>query len=326
MTGSPRPGGPEGTRMSLSVVSPCYNEAPNVDSFYRELKSVLSSLAPHVHEIIFVDDGSTDGTLDVLNRLAAADEAVRVYSFSRNFGHQVALSAGIDVATGDVLVMLDSDLQHPPALIADMLALWHQGFDVVSARRTTTAGVSWTKRLTSRAFYRVINWLSDTPIPDGAADFCLLSARAQAALRSMPERHRFLRGMVAWIGFARAYVPYEAPPRFGGESKYTTFRMLSFAREAVFSFSAAPLRFATRGGTIVAACGGVYLIYVLARYFTLGDLARGWGSLIATVVILGGVQLVFIGLIGEYLVRVFEEAKGRPLYLFKQQPPPRGTS
>ena len=181
---------------------------------------MLSSLAPHVHEIIFVDDGRTDATLDVLNRLAAADETVRVYSFSRNFGHQVALSAGIDVAAGNVLVMLDSDLQHPPALIADMLALWTQGFDVVSARRTTTAGVSWTKRMTSRAFYRVINWLSDTPIPDGAADFCLLSERAQAALRAMPERHRFLRGMVAWIGFSRAYVPYDAPRRLGGESKY----------------------------------------------------------------------------------------------------------
>jgi len=326
MTASAPRGERNGIQTSLSVVSPCFNEAPVVEAFYRELKAVLSSLTPYVHEIIFIDDGSTDSTLDVLNRLAAADGAVRVYSFSKNFGHQMALSAGVDVSTGDVLVMLDSDLQHPPSLIVDMLKLWEQGFDVVSARRTTTAGVSWTKRLTSRMFYRVINWLSDTPIADGAADFCLLSGRAQAALKAMPERHRFLRGMVAWIGFPRAYVSYEAPMRPDGQSKYNVFRMLSFAREAVFSFSAAPLRFATGGGTLVAACGGVYLVYVLVRYLTLDDLARGWGSLIATVLILGGVQLVFIGLIGEYLVRVFEEAKGRPLYLFKQQPPSHRTS
>jgi dolichol-phosphate mannosyltransferase len=318
-TGEQRPHPP----CRLSIVAPCYNEAGGVQSFYRELKAVLQSLPHYDQEIIFIDDGSTDGTLGALNSLAALDPSIRVYSFSRNFGHQVALSAGIDVSTGDALVMLDSDLQHPPTLIPEMMKLWEEGFDVVSARRSGTIGASWLKLFTSRLFYRIINMLSDTAIPEGAADFCLLSARAQAALRAMPERHRFVRGMVAWIGFRRGYLSYEAPVRTDGDSKYTLLRMLALAREAVLSFSATPVRLATRGGVTVAACGGVYLIYILARYFTKDDLARGWGSLIATVLILGGLQLAFIGLIGEYLVRVFEEAKRRPLYIFKQQPPSR---
>jgi glycosyltransferase involved in cell wall biosynthesis len=308
-------------RPRLAAVAPCYNEEDGIQVFYRELKSVLQQLNRYDHEIVFIDDGSTDATLSILNDLAARDPSVKVYSFSRNFGHQIALSAGIDVSTADALVMLDSDLQHPPALIPEMIRLWETGVDVVSARRTTTDGASRFKVFTSRMFYRLINVLSDTVIPDGAADFCLLSKRAQSALRAMPERHRFVRGMIAWIGFPRAYVSYHAPMRSGGETKYTPFRMLALAREAVLSFSATPVRLATRGGAVVTGCGGIYLLYVLIRYFTEHDLERGWGSLIATVLILGGLQLAFIGLIGEYLVRLFEEAKSRPLYLFKQQPP-----
>jgi dolichol-phosphate mannosyltransferase len=313
----PRPSG------RLSIVAPCYNEAAGIEAFYLQLRTAVAALPQFELEMIFIDDGSTDATLDVLNRIAAADPSVRVYAFSKNFGHQIALSAGIDVSSGDAVVMLDSDLQHPPSLIPKMVEQWEAGFDVVSAKRTTTVGVSWAKRFTSRMFYRIINLLSDTPIPEGVADFCLLSSRARAALRAMPEHHRFVRGMVAWIGFPRAYVPYEAAMRSGGDTKYTVFHMLAFAREAVLSFSATPVRLATRGGVVVAACGGVYLLYILASYFTKHDLARGWGSLIATVLILGGLQLAFIGLIGEYLVRVFEESKHRPLYIFKQQPLPR---
>ena len=317
-----RPGEPSGSRRArLAVVAPCYNEEDGIQAFYGELKSVLQRLDRYDYEIIFIDDGSTDATLSILNGLAARDASVKVYSFSRNFGHQIALTAGIDVSTSDALVMLDSDLQHPPALIPEMIRLWETGVDVVSARRTTTDGASRFKVFTSRMFYRIINILSDITIPDGAADFCLLSNRAQSALRAMPERHRFVRGMVAWIGFPRAFVSYRAPMRSGGDTKYTPFRMLALAREAVFSFSATPVRLATRGGAAVASCGAVYLLYVLIRYFTEHDLERGWGSLIATILILGGLQLAFIGLIGEYLVRLFEEAKGRPLYLFKQQPP-----
>lgn len=307
----------------LSIVAPCYNEAAGIETFYRELKTAVSALPHYQFEILFIDDGSTDATLEVLNRLASGDPSVRVYSFSKNFGHQIALSAGVNVSGGDAVVMLDSDLQHPPSLIPKLVEQWEAGFDIVSARRTATAGASWTKRFTSRLFYRIINLLSDTPIPEGVADFHLLSNRARAALRAMPEQHRFVRGMVAWIGFPRAYVPYEAAMRAGGDPKYTGFRMLAFAREAVLSFSATPVRLATRGGAAVAACGGVYLTYVIVRSVTRDDLVPGWGSLIATVLILGGLQLVFIGVIGEYLVRLFEEAKGRPLYFFKQEPPSR---
>jgi dolichol-phosphate mannosyltransferase len=201
-----------------------------------------------------------------------------------------------------------------------MIALWRQGTDVVSAVREETEGASWFKRATARGFYRLINRLADTAIVPGAADFCLLSARAHDAVCAMPERHRFLRGLVSWIGFTRAYVPFQAPRRSAGESKYTTIKMVRLALDAVFSFSAAPMRLATRLGFLLMIPGIGYVIYILIRYATGDQFVRGWGSLIGTVMIIGGIQLICIGIIGEYLARVFEEAKRRPLYFFKQVP------
>lgn len=309
----------------LCVVSPCYNEAEVLRAFYDGLKAELLKIGGLRHRILFVDDGSQDGTLEQLNQIAAADPAVAVYSLSRNFGHQVALTAGLDAARGDAVVMMDADLQHPPSLIPDMVARWEQGADVVSAVRRTTANQTRFKRLTSRGFYKVLNLLSDTPIPEGAADFCLLSRRAHKALRDMPERHRFLRGMVSWIGFERVFVKYDAPARAAGRSKYTLRRMFRLASTAVFSFSAAPLRTASRVGLATIAAGFAYLAYIFVRYALYHDLVPGWSSVVCSIVILGGLQLFFIGLIGEYLARIFEEVKGRPLYLFKQKPPRRRT-
>lgn len=307
-------------RQILCVVCPCYNEAEVVRAFYECLKATLDALPSVRHRILFVDDGSTDTTLADLNRLAAADSAVSVYSLSRNFGHQVALSAGLDAARGDAVVMMDTDLQHPPALIPVLVEKWQAGADVVSAVRRTTVGETLFKRMSSRGFYLLLNRMSDTPIHEGAADFCLLSRRAHKALRAMPERHRFLRGMVAWIGFDRVFVEYDAPARAAGQSKYTLRRMLRLASNAVFSFSAAPLQTASRVGLAAIAAGVAYLSYIFARYALYRDLVPGWSSVVGSVVILGGLQLFFIGLIGEYLARVFEEVKGRPLYLFKQKP------
>ncbi len=304
----------------LCVVVPCYNEEDVLAQFYVELKDVLLSLDDLDYRIIFVDDGSEDDTLEILNALASADERIGVYSLSRNFGHQIALSAGLDAARGDAVVMMDADLQHPPALIRKLIEEWRQGYDVVSAVREWTDEASFFKRLSSRAFYWLINHLGDTHVVTGAADFCLLSRRAHAALRGMPEKHRFLRGMVSWIGFRRALVPYRAPPRAAGLSKYTLWKMLSMAWDAVCSFSSAPMRLATRIGAAVVLLAGAYLVYVLTRYMTVGDLVPGWGSVISTVLIIGGMQLVFIGLIGGYLARVFEEVKRRPLYILKQAP------
>jgi dolichol-phosphate mannosyltransferase len=239
---------------------------------------------------------------------------------SRNFGHQVALTAGIDFAKGEAVILMDSDLQHPPDLISCMISKWQEGFDIVSAVRKDTKGVSLFKKFTSKTFYFLLNKLSNTYLPEGAADFCLLSHNVYQELRNMRERHRFLRGIISWMGYNRTYLDYEAPKRAAGQSKYTFFRMLSLAIEATLSFSSAPLKFATRLGFIITISGFVYLIWILIRFFVLRDLVQGWASLICAVLILGGCQLTFIGLVGQYLARVFEEVKERPIYLLKQKP------
>lgn len=314
--------GPAATgRRTLCVVSPCFNEAAGIAGFHAALARALSSLGDLDHRIVFVDDGSTDGTLQALDELAAADGRVRVYSLSRNFGHQVALTAGCDVAEGDVFVLMDSDLQHPPETIPAMVAKWRAGADVVSAVRLRTRGASAFKSLSSRAFYGLLNSVSDTRIEPGAADFVLLSQRARAALVRMPERHRFLRGMVSWIGFRREFVEYVAPARAAGASSYTLRRMVRLASDAMFSFSSAPVRLATRMGLAVVACGLLYLAYVFYAVFAHPEqIVPGWTSLVIVVLILSGVQILFIGLIGEYIARIFEESKRRPLYFFKQRP------
>jgi dolichol-phosphate mannosyltransferase len=304
----------------LCIVTSCYNEEDVVDLFYETLRDELLRLENIDYRILFVDDGSQDSTLKRLNAIAQRDEAVSVYSLSRNFGHQIALSAGLEHADGDAVVMMDCDLQHPPALIPRMVELWRQGNEVVSALRTSTDGTSPLKRWTSGVFYWLINRLGDTHIVPGVADFCLLSRAAHQAICAMPERHRFLRGMVSWIGFQRACVPFEAPARVAGRTKYTLVKMIRLALDATFSFSAAPIKIATRMGFVVVLLATCYFLYVLARWFIVGDLVTGWGSIICTILIVGGAQLVFIGLIGEYLIRLFEESKARPLYIMKQQP------
>jgi glycosyltransferase involved in cell wall biosynthesis len=304
---------------TLCIVTPCYNEERSIEAFFADLQRALAQLDGIVSRILFVDDGSSDGTLEKLRGFTRVDARVEVISLSRNFGHQAALSAGLDAATGEAVLMLDSDLQHPPSLIPAMVARWREGFDVVSAIRRTTTDASWTKRATARVFYWLINLLSDTEVVPGAADFVLLSSAAATALKSMPERHRFLRGMVSWIGFRRAFVPFDAAARSGGDTKYTWTRMIRFALDAVFSFSTVPIRLASRVGFALALLGVVYLGFILERWWHRGDLVQGWGSLISVVLIVGGAQLVFIGLIGEYLARTYEESKRRPLYVVRER-------
>jgi len=306
--------------VTLAIVVPCYNEAAVIERFHAELVRALAPIADVDWQLHFVDDGSTDGTLERLNALAQRDRRVRVYSLSRNFGHQVALTAGLDATRGLPVVMMDADLQHPPEILPSMIAKWREGYDVVSAVREDTDGASWFKRATAAGFYWLINRFGDTAIVPGAADFCLLSPRAHDAVCAMPERHRFLRGLVSWIGFNRAYVPFQAPRRGAGESKYTALKMVRLALDAVFSFSAAPMRMATRLGVALFLPGTLYVLYILIEYASGDQFVRGWGSLIGTLMIIGGIQLICIGIIGEYLSRIFEEAKHRPLYFFKQTP------
>lgn len=310
-------------RQSLSIVVPCYNESDVIGLFYREVRQVLDALEAQDSidcELVFADDGSSDDTLDQLNKIAEQDPAVRICSLSRNFGHQIALTAGLDAAAGDAVVMMDADLQHPPSLIPEMVRRWRAGTDIVLGIRKRTEGASWFKNLTSSGFYTVLNLLSTTKVPQGAADFCLLSRRVVESLHSMPERHRFLRGLISWAGFSRVALPYESPRRAAGHTKYSPVKMFTLALDAVFSFSAEPLRLAWRAGLTIAVLGFIYLAWNIIKGFLLNALVPGYASVIGLVMLLGGAQLVFIGLIGEYLARVFEQVKGRPLYFLKQEP------
>jgi glycosyltransferase involved in cell wall biosynthesis len=306
--------------VELCVVTPCYNEEEGIDQFYTTLMGELRKL-PNVNaQVIFVDDGSADATLERLNAIAARDPRVLVYSLSRNFGHQVALTAGLNEAQADVVIMMDSDLQHPPSLIPAMVQKWREGFDIVSTVRESTEDATLFKKVASGLFYKVMNCFSKTPVLANAADFCLLSRAAHQSLVQMPERHRFLRGLVGWIGFRRTTISYCAASRFAGASKYTLTKSLRLAFDGLLSFSATPLRTCIKLGVGCTALGFLYLAYILIGFVAGMSMQPGWPSIIACLLVLNGLQMTFIGMIGEYIARVYEEVKDRPLYFFKQNP------
>jgi polyisoprenyl-phosphate glycosyltransferase len=305
---------PSGT---LSIVIPVYNEATNLRPLYEELVDVLARLGM-AGEMIFVDDGSRDGSLDALRRLAAEDRRVKVIALSRNFGHQYAVTAGVEHAQGDAVVVMDADLQHPPALIPAMVAQWRAGAQVVYTVRTDGEHTGWMKRSTSATFYKLINAISDTPIVPGAADFRLMDRQVVDCLVSMRERSRFLRGMVSWVGFRQVGLPYVANPRRSGRSKYSLRKMIALALEGITSFSSLPLRISAYLGFLASVSVLPYAVWaVYARLFT--DSAEpGWASILVAELFLGGVQLMSIGIIGEYVGRIYTEVKGRPLYVAEE--------
>lgn len=296
----------------ISVTIPIYNEVETLAELHRRLTAALEPLGSY--EIVFVDDRSSDGSWDALLELSAADERVRLVRLSRNFGHQVAISAGLDAARGDAIVLMDGDLQDPPELIPELVARWRDGYDVVYAVRTEREGESAFKRATATLFYRFIRRMASIDIPEQAGDFRLFSRRAADAMRAMPERARFLRGMASWVGFRQTGVPYRRDARFAGETKYPLRKMIRFAADAVTSFSTTPLRVVSTVGFAVVGFCGLYLIYTLYRHFFTDETVQGWTSVVVVVLLLGGVQLVSLGIVGEYVARIFEEAKGRPLY------------
>jgi glycosyltransferase involved in cell wall biosynthesis len=303
------------SRQLLSVVVPCYNEAAVVRETHRRLTTTLAELPDLAVEIVYVDDGSSDGTRDILCDLQRADEHVRVVSFSRNFGHQVAVTAGIDHAVGDAVVLIDADLQDPPEVILSMVQRWREGFHVAYGVRTDREGETAFKQATAKGFYRVLNQLSDTNIPLDTGDFRLMDRSVVDALRAMPERDRFVRGMVSWVGFRQVAVPYRRAARLAGESKYPLFKMLRFALDGIVSFSVSPLRAVTYLGFGVSALAVAGIVYALiARLFT-SNWVTGWTAIFISILFLGGVQLVSVGIIGEYVGRIYGEAKRRPLYL-----------
>jgi glycosyltransferase involved in cell wall biosynthesis len=297
----------------VSVVAPMYEEEATAATFVARVREALEGID---FELVIVDDGSADGTGAVLAAEAAADERVKVLSLSRNFGHQAALTAGLDHATGDVVVMMDGDLQDPPELISAMLERWRAGADVVYAVREAREGETAFKRTTARWFYRAFRRMAQIDLVEESGDFRLMGRQALDALLAMPERNRFLRGMTVWVGFTQTAVPYDRDPRYAGETKFTLRRMLRFSIDAITSFSNVPLQLATLLGfafSLVAFLG----IPIAIGFRIAGEFVPGVASILLAVLLLGGIQLITLGIVGEYIGRIYEEVKGRPLYVVR---------
>jgi glycosyltransferase involved in cell wall biosynthesis len=307
------------TRAFLSVVIPCYNEADNLPLLLERLQAVLNSLADMEFEILLVDDGSTDCTAQVIEQSRRDNPHIGYIRFVRNFGHQSALSAGLEHARGDVVIAMDADLQHPPELIPQMLALWREGYDVVQALRRSQPGIA--KSLSSRMFYKVLNRVSETPMLDGAADFRLMSRRALAALLALPERSRFVRGLVAWLGFPTTAVVFDAPSRHAGRSRYTVRKMISLAETGLVTLSSAPLRLALFLAGTTLLCALVYGVYIISAFARGVGVVRGWPSTIFLVLIMGSVNLVCTGIVGIYLQAALVELRRRPNYVILEYTP-----
>jgi polyisoprenyl-phosphate glycosyltransferase len=305
-------------RNLLSIVIPAHNEEENIDRLYAALCAATRSTCMEF-EIIFVDDGSKDKTCDRVTAFQALDKRVRLVALTRNFGHQSAVLAGMNEARGDAVVSMDCDLQHPPTLIPDMVEAWRSGAAVVEMIRDETEDASWSKRVTSRFFYHVINILSDTAITPGAADFRLLDRKPLDDLLRLCDQRLFLRGMIAWMGYPRVSLHYVAAARAAGRSSYTVRRMISLAVDAITAFSAKPLRIAFYGGVIANLLTLCYLVLIVYRSVR-GEVVEGWTSLMLVVLFLGATQLMTLGVLGEYVGRIYDQTRGRPRYLVLQEP------
>lgn len=306
-------------KKTVSLVVPIYNEADILPELTRRIQDILACQPRFDWEVLYINDGSSDGSTELLSQLAEAHPWLTVLHFSRNFGHQIAISAGIDYATGDAVILMDGDLQDPPELIPDMLAMWEEGTDVVYATRAHREGESFFKRFTASAYYRFLKSFADIDIPLDTGDFRLMSRGVVNAIGSMKEKNRFIRGMVSWVGFRQAPIYYERDKRYGGETKYTLLKMTRFAMDGLLSFSKVPLQWITNLGFLISCVSFVGTLLVLyLKLFTRVPFESGWASLMIGILMLGGIQLICLGMIGEYLGRVFDEVRDRPLYLISR--------
>lgn len=304
----------------VSVVVPVYNETAVLPAFYQRVSQVLASIN-RPYELIFVNDGSSDGSLALLKTLREQDKRVGIVDLSRNYGKEVALSAGLDCARGAAIVIIDADLQDPPELIPELILHWQQGYDVVAARRIERKGETWLKKATAFVFYRVMRALSPIQIPADTGDFRLLSRRAVEALRQLREQHRFMKGLFVWIGYPQTTIFYRRDPRQGGQTKWNYLRLWNFALEGITSFSIAPLKLASYVGLLASLVAFVYALIIIWKTLAFGEPVRGYPSLMVVVLFLGGIQLLSLGIIGEYLGRIFNETKQRPLYFLNNHEP-----
>lgn len=314
-------------KLLVSIVVPVFNEAGVVEQIHARIVNVVNTL-PHDVEIYYVDDGSSDKTAEALEALAAQDQRIHPLSLSRNFGHQAALTAGLDHAAGDVVISMDGDGQHPPEMIPQMVDLVRQGYDIVQAQRIEEDQALSFKKVTSETFYWLINRISGTPVQPGAADFRAISRQAVDALKAMPEYHRFLRGMIGWIGYRTIILPFHEPKRVAGKSKYSLRKMLKLASDAVFSFSLVPLYIGLSAGGIFIILALIQILYVLVLWLTgqYDKIVPGWSSLMAVLLIASGIIMILLGFIGVYVGYIFQQVKGRPIYLVRKRENQRAES
>jgi len=298
----------------LSIVCPAYNEEQGLGAFHRSVSRVMRRLG-QPFEVVFVNDGSTDGTLHLMHALRARHPHTTIIDLSRNFGKEIALTAGLDAARGDAVVVIDADLQDPPELIGELIDGWREGYDVVYAARRRRDGDSWLKKATAAAFYRVMRFAGSVPLPENVGDFRLMSRKAVDAVCSLRERHRFMKGVFSWIGFPSKKIYYDRAPRSAGASKWNYWKLWNLSIEGVTSSTLAPLKISTYLGFLTAGAAFVAGLFYIAKTVFFGDVVKGFPTLVVIVLFLGGVQLVVLGVMGEYLGRVFNETKNRPLYL-----------
>jgi dolichol-phosphate mannosyltransferase len=300
----------------ISIIVPMYSEEKVARTCYDRLKTVMDEHQIN-YEFIFINDGSTDKTIDILKEIAKENDRTKVIDFSRNFGHQNAVTAGIDNALGEAMIIIDADLQDPPELIPQMITKWKEGYDVVYGKRKLRKGETWFKLLTAKYFYRFLNYMTDIEIPKDTGDFRLIDRKVAEVFKKMSERNRFIRGMIAWIGFRQTYIEYERDKRFAGETKYPLKKMIKFASDGIVSFSSKPLRIVTVFGFVTVFISICLLIYSIFVKLMGNHIQLGWTSLIVAISFFSGIQLLAIGIIGQYVARIYDESKNRPIYIIK---------
>lgn len=305
--------------MLLSIVIPVFNEEAVIAATHARVIAVMENIA-EPFEIIYIDDGSLDGTADIIAGWADADDRIKLISFSRNFGHQTAITCGMDHAAGDAIVVIDADLQDPPEVIPRMVAKWREGFEVVYGKRSARNGETVLKKMSARAFYRFLHRMSDVEIPTDVGDFRLIDRKVRDILQNIPEHNRYVRGLIAWLGFRQTDVAFERQPRAAGETKYPLRKMLKLAGDGITSFSYKPLRIATTIGISLSVFSFLFFIFIfVSRLFNLQVMEPGFASLMCVMLFFFGIVLIMLGIIGEYIGRIFEEVKGRPLYIIDKK-------
>ncbi|MBY7124966.1 glycosyltransferase family 2 protein [Bacillus sp. 16GRE42] len=301
----------------ISVVVPMYFEEEVAQECYNRLKSVMLQNDIN-YEFVFVNDGSTDRTMEILSEIAANDYRTKIVNFARNFGHQIAVTAGIAAAKGDAIVIIDADLQDPPEVIPELIAKWEEGYEVVYAKRKQRKGETWFKLLTAKYFYKFLNYMSDIDIPKDTGDFRIIDRKVADVFNQMTERNRFIRGMMSWVGFRQTYVEYERDERFAGETKYPLKKMIKFASDGIIAFSTKPLRIVMTLGLLSVLISIIVLLYTITVKIIGTGTQTGWASIMVAITFFSGIQLLGLGIVGQYIARIYDESKNRPIYIVKE--------